>query len=109
MYSVIRKIHLYSAFVVASFLLMYFMTGATIITEGIFPRMRVETVTGKIAARNDQTETETVNEIGKRYDIHGEKTGRRGTNGKTNYSFLRPGYRAEPASSSVRLRSGTPQ
>ena len=95
MYSIIRKIHLYSAFVVASFLLMYFLTGAMIITEDIFPRMRAETVTGKIATRNDQTEGQTVDEICKQYDIHGEKTRGEGTNGNTNYSFFRPGYRAE--------------
>ena len=95
MFVLIRKIHLYSAFVIASFLLMYFLTGAVMIMENLFPRMNVKTFTEKIAIKENRPEAQTIDEICKRYDIKGEKSGKDDENGRRNYSFFRPGYRAE--------------
>ena len=92
---VIRKLHLYASFVIASFLLMYFLTGAIMIMGNIFPRKNVKTLSEKVALKNNQTDAEAVNEISKLYDIHGSETRITSANGGRNYNFTRPGYRAE--------------
>jgi len=93
MLTVIRNIHLYTAFVIASFLLMYFLTGAVMITGSIFPR-NYKTLSEKFAIKNNQTEMETLGEICKQYNIYGNQSKSADLNGR-NYSYYRPGYRAE--------------
>jgi hypothetical protein len=94
MFKIVRNIHLYSAFVIAPFLLMYLLTGAVMITD-IFPQMTSNILTEKIAIKYNQTETETITEICKQHNIYGEQSIDTGTNGMRNYLFFRPGYRAE--------------
>jgi len=94
MLTVIRNIHLYTAFVIASFLLMYFLTGAVMIMGSIFPR-NYKTFTEKVAIKNNQTEMETLVEICKQYNIYGDQSSNTDSKGRRNYSYFRPGYRAE--------------
>ena len=60
---IIRQIHLYASFIIASFLLMYFLTGAVMIMGEIFPRKNVKSITEKVGLKANQTEEETVNSI----------------------------------------------
>jgi hypothetical protein len=94
MFKLIRKIHLYTAFVISSFLLMYFLTGAVIVMD-IFPTMNFQILSEKMAIKNNQTEAEIINKICKQYDIYGEKSSSASVNGKKTVSFFRPAYRAE--------------
>lgn len=93
--SVIRKLHLYASFVIASFLLMYFLTGAFMIMGNIFPRKNVKTLSEKVALKNNQTEADAINEISIQYDIRGSESKITSVKGGRNYTFTRPGYRAE--------------
>src|SRR4051812_20297631 len=112
MFILIRKIHLYTAFVIASFLLMYFLTGAVMIMD-IFPTMNFKTLTEKMAIKNNQTEAETINKICKQYDIYGEESSSASVNRKKTFTFFRPGYRAEiffmdnEDSVEVKIKEGT--
>lgn len=92
---VIRKLHLYASFVIASFLLMYFLSGAVMIMGNIFPRKNVKTLFEKVALKNNQVEAEAIKEIFRQYDIHGVESKITNANGGRNYNFIRPGYRAE--------------
>ena len=91
---VIRKLHLYASFVIVSFLFMYFLSGAIIISGKIFPRRNVKTISEKVALKNNQTEAEAISEISTLYDIHGTETRSTGITGGINYNYYRPGYRA---------------
>ena len=62
MFTAIRKIHLYTAFVIASFLLMYFLTGAVMIMDDYFHRMNTKDFSEKVQIKNGRTEAETVAE-----------------------------------------------
>lgn len=94
-FSIIHKLHLYASFVIASFLLMYFLTGAVLIMGNIFPRKDVKTVSEKVALKSNQSEAEAINEISLQYDIHGTESKVTSEAGGRNYNFTRPGYRAE--------------
>ena len=113
LFIVIRKIHLYASFVIASFLLMYFLSGAVMIMGKIFPRKNVLSVTEKIALKKNQAEEDAVSEITMQYNIHGTENKLSTANGGRNYVFTRPGYRAEinfvqgQDSINVRIRKGT--
>ncbi len=113
LFILIRKLHLYTSFVIASFLLMYFLTGAVLIMGKIFPRKNVKSITEKVAMINKQPEEEVVKVISGQYDIHGEKHLNSKINGGSSYIFTRPGYRAEiiftqgQDSIQVRVRQGT--
>ena len=95
LFIVIHKIHLYASFVIATFLLMYFLSGAVIIMGNIFPRENVITISEKVALKDKLSEEETVTNISTQYEIHGVKNKITKTNGGNNYAFTRPGYRAE--------------
>lgn len=92
---VIRKLHLYASFVIASFLLMYFLSGAIMIMENIFPRKNVKTLSEKVALKSNKAEAEAINEISSRYNIHGRESNITNANGGRNYTFIRPAYRAD--------------
>ena len=92
---VIRKVHLYASFVIASFLLMYFLSGAVMIMGNIFPRKNVKSLSEKVALKNYHSEAEAIKEISGQFDIHGRESITTNANGGRNYNFIRPGYRAE--------------
>lgn len=94
MFRVIRKIHLYTSFVIASFLLMYFLTGAVMVFDDVFNRMDTKNFSEKVAIKNNRTETQTVAEICRHYNISGEESVNRNNN-ENSYSYFRPGYKAE--------------
>ena len=94
-FKVIQKIHLYASFVIASFLLMYFLTGAVMIMGKIFPRKNVKSISEKVVWKNNMAEDEAINNISTQYCIHGVKNKIIKANGGRNYIFTRPGYRAE--------------
>jgi len=70
----IRKIHLYASFVTASFLLMFFLTGAVMIMGKTFPRPMKEILNQEVTMLSGKTESENIAEIWNRYGIQGEET-----------------------------------
>ena len=94
MFVLVRKIHLYSAFVIAAFLLMYFITGIVLIMENNFPRKNVKEVSEKIFFNHAEAEEVTLAHLCKKYEIHGHERKTLQGNGIT-YSYFKPGYRAE--------------
>ena len=107
MYTLIRRIHLYSAFIIAPFLLMYFVTGGVMILEDVFPRINKETINQKMAIDRDAPDRRTLKDVCERFDIYGELSTKPSSNGRTAYHFFRPGYRAEISfinADSVQLR-----
>ena len=92
-FSIVRKLHLYASFVIASFLLMYFLTGAVIIMNKVFPRKNT-TLSENVALKTGQAPEDAIKEIISRYNIHGNETRTTGPNGFT-YTFIRPAYRSD--------------
>lgn len=89
MYRTIRKIHLYSAFVVLAFLLMYFITGAVIIMEDVFPRKTAPEI--KIISIDSFDLSKPIHEqICERYNIRGTQVSK-----EWHKAYVKPGYRAE--------------
>jgi hypothetical protein len=95
LYNIIRKIHLYSSFVTAAFLLMFFLTGAVMIMGKIFPRPMKETFNQEVVIQEDKTEAENLGEICNRFNIQGELTVKTLAGNKKSYNYYRPSYRAE--------------
>jgi len=95
MFKLLRTIHLYTAFVIASFLLMYFFTGGIMVMEKTFPRKKHEMVSEKSFIDPSRTETESINEILERYNIYGEMKLDKTQKGNTKVNITRPGYKAE--------------
>jgi hypothetical protein len=91
----IRKVHLYSSFVTAAFLLMFFLTGAVMIMGKIFPRPMKESLNQEVVIQSGKLETENIAEICKRFNIRGEETVKALPGGKKSYSYFRAAYRAE--------------
>ena len=112
MYTFLRKIHLYSAFVIATFLLMYFVTGGVMVMESFFPRANKKTILEKVAVDRNAPEEITIKGICAAYNIYGELRRTTATNGNKVYNFSRPGYKAELSrihtdTIQVNIREGT--
>jgi hypothetical protein len=95
MYSLLRNIHLYTAFVIASFLLMYFVTGGVMILESAFPRISKETTLQTLPVDRTDLEKKIISDLCNRFSIHGDLRITTSNGGIKVYRFLRPGYRAE--------------
>lgn len=112
MYTLLRKIHLYSAFIVATFLLMYFVTGGVMVMESLFPRVSKNTILQTVSTNRNTSEETIIKDIAATFNIHGELRTRIPPNGNKVYSFSRPGYKAELSrvhadSVRVSIREGT--
>jgi len=93
MFPLVRKLHLYAAFAIAAFLLMYFVTGGVIIMEETFSRKSIREVSEKHFI-NSESESLMVARLRKQFQIQGEE--RKQIHEKqTVYSYSRPGHRAE--------------
>lgn len=90
MFPLIRKLHLYTAFTIAAFLLMYFVTGAVIIMG---ERKSIRKTSEKQFIRNE-SQFVIVARLRKQFQILGEERKKIGDK-QTVYSYSRPGYRAE--------------
>lgn len=90
----VRKLHLYASVIIASFLLMYFLTGAVMIMGKIFPRKNVSEISEKIALKQGDSADEMVSQIKKKYDIHGSETMLKRPGG-FSLNITRPAYKAE--------------
>lgn len=73
MYSIIRKLHLYSSFFLAAFILMYFVTGFIMIFEPDFKRGNIQEVRISEAISGVQMHPDSlIHWLRKEYDIHGQ-------------------------------------
>ena len=112
MYSLLRKIHYYSAFIVACFLLLFFVSGGVMIMEYIFPRENRSQTTENVQIDPALSESEVINKIRDQYDIRGVER-RNEEDTMVVYTFNRPGYSArvrfEPRGdqAEVRISLGT--
>jgi uncharacterized iron-regulated membrane protein len=95
MYTLLRNIHLYSAFIIASFLLMYFVTGGVMILESAFPRKSKETTLQTVPVEKNDSEEQIIRDLRTRFSIHGDLRITTSRGGNKVYRFLRPGYGAE--------------
>jgi hypothetical protein len=95
MYTLLRKIHLYSCFIVATFLLMYFVTGGVMVFESIFPRKNKNTTLQTLAVERNESEQKVMKAISSELGIQGKLRITQSANGKSVYHFRRPGYQAE--------------
>lgn len=95
MHTLLRNIHLYSAFIIGAFLLMYFVTGGVMVLESIFPRTNKHTTLQTLAIHGTSSEEKTIKDICSRFSIHGDLSMTTSADGNKTYRFIRPGYRAE--------------
>ena len=95
LFNTIRRIHLYASFVTATFLLMYFLTGAFMIMGKLFPRGFTETLSEQVTVNAGMPEADIIASICNQYNIHGEVTIKNLQDNKKIYNYFRPGYRAE--------------
>jgi len=93
MFPLVRKLHLYTAFTIAAFLLMYFVTGAVIIMGETFSRKNIRETSEKQFIGNE-SEFAIVARLRKQFQIQGEERKKIETK-QTVYAYFRPGYRAE--------------
>jgi len=94
-YNTIRKVHLYTSFIIGAFLLMYFITGGVLIMHDLFPRKTQEEVSQSIPISSSINEPEIISSIKKQYNISGFEKRNAKEDGRVNYSFTRPGYTAQ--------------
>ena len=95
MYTLLRNIHLYSAFIIVSFLLMYFVTGGVMILESAFPRISKETTVQTLPVESNDSEEKIIRDLCTRFSIHGDLRITTSSGENKVYRFIRPGYRAE--------------
>lgn len=95
MYRTIRKVHLYTSFVIVSFLLMYFLTGAVMVFDAVFHRMDRIDFSKNVPFKKDISQSEALAEICRQYNIKGDESIKQKNDGSKVYSFIRPGYKAE--------------
>ena len=93
MFPLVRKLHLYTAFTIAAFLLMYFVTGAVIIMGETFSRKSIRETSEKQFIVNE-SEFAIVARLRKQFQIKGEER-KKIEKKQTVYAYSRPGYRAE--------------
>ena len=106
MYIVLRKVHLYSCFIVATFLLMYFVTGGAMVLESVFPRKSKNTTVQTLAIESNASDDKIMQGISSKFQIEGKLRITKSSEGNAVYHFRRPGYHAELArikSDSVRV------
>ena len=95
LFNTIRRIHLYSAVLTSSFLLMYFLSGGVLIMNTLFPRALKEILTEQVSINGSKPQADNIAEICQRFNIHGEETIKDIAGSKKSYSYYRPAYRAE--------------
>ncbi len=112
MYTTLRKIHLYCCFIVATFLLMYFVTGGVMVMESVFHRKSKHTTVQTLAIERNESEQKVIQAVRSKLDIEGRLRITKSSDGNSVYHFRRPGYHAELArtkedSVQVTIREGT--
>ena len=112
-YNLIRKIHLYTAFVVGAFLFMYFITGGVLIMHTVFPRHTKEELSKTITIKEEQNESEIIESICSQFDIRGFRRRSERSDGTVAITFTHPGTWSQilltPQSETVdiKIRKGT--
>ena len=98
MYDLIRKIHLYTAFVLLAFVLMYFVTGYVLIHNQWFPRPEPGVATREEAlepAPGASPEAMSA-ALQRRFDLPGMRSEpKRNRDGSWKFQYLRPGTTCE--------------
>jgi uncharacterized iron-regulated membrane protein len=93
MFPLVRKLHLYAAFAIAAFLVMFFVTGTVIIMDETFSRKSTREVSKKLFIGNE-SEFVVVARLRKQFQILGEER-KKIEEKQTVYTYFRPGHRAE--------------
>ncbi len=94
-YEIFRKIHLYSAFLVMGFLLMYFITGFFMVHYELFEDEEpvVSTSEHELSIPNNISIENLPVHIQKQFDIHGQrKHARNNDDGSISIQYIRPGH-----------------
>jgi hypothetical protein len=118
-YEAVRKIHLYTAFALLAFVVMYFATGYVLIHNEWFPRSEPEVTTSEepLSAAPGASPEEMSAVLQKRLNLPGKRVpARRNGDGSWKFEYVRPGAACEavvvPAGDRVRVkrtRFGTSQ
>jgi len=95
LYSIIRKVHLYTAFIVAAFLFMYFFTGGVLILHEWFPRNMGKENPQTVPINAQYSEDEIVSSLKEQFSINGFLRRDEKKDGTIVNVFTRPGYRAQ--------------
>ena len=95
MFNRIRQIHLFAAFILTVFVLMYFITGFVMILEEYFPRKdnAVTTVTKEIPGIRTASGETLVTQVREHFEVRGQYQVRQGKV-RTVITFLHPGTEA---------------
>lgn len=74
MYNLIRRLHLFAAFLLAAFILMYFVSGFVMIFEDEFERedVQVEKIRQSISATQPFSKDSLVHWVKQKFNIHGQ-------------------------------------
>lgn len=108
MYHAIRKIHLFAAFILTVFVLMYFVTGFIMIFEKTFKRSdsSITTLRGKIPGINTHSDDRLISVLRSSFKINGQYQIRRNKT-QTVVDFRHPGTEAQviisPESDSIKV------
>ena len=95
MYSLVKKIHLVSCFIISAFLLIFFISGLVVIMEKTFPRKPIYSFSETIHIKKvPENEKEFMKNIYQRFNIHGEVTEKVNNDERRVLKIYRPGYRA---------------
>jgi len=92
-FPLVRKLHLYAAFAIAAFLLMYFVTGTIIIMGETFSRKSIPKISEKHFI-SIESEFVIVARLRRQFQIQGEER-KKIEEKQTVYSYSRPGYKAD--------------
>ena len=94
MYNPIRQIHLFSALVLTTFVLMYFITGWVMVFEETFKRQKTATETiKKIVPGIHTTGNDTIISLIKHnFNLSGQYQVQRNASGEININFRHPGW-----------------
>ena len=97
-YEVIRKIHLYTAFVLLAFVLMYFVTGYVLIHNEWFPRSEPKVATREEAlAPSPGASPEQMSvDLQRHFDLPGKRSEpKHNRDGSWKFQYVRPGTTCE--------------
>ncbi len=92
MFNRIRQIHLFAAFILTAFVLMYFISGLVMIFENTFERKdnTVDRVLTRVPGIHALSDDSLLSELGKRFEVSGQYELRRNQS-QTTVTFRHPG------------------
>jgi hypothetical protein len=93
MFNRIRQLHLYAAFVLTTFVVMYFVSGFVMIFEDNFKREKIsqEEVVREIPGIHTSDADSLIARLKNSFQVHGQYTIHKDKGGQTMVNFRRPG------------------